>query len=169
MAGSPRIAVFPGSFDPPTLGHVDVVSRAAKLFDKVIVALLKNSSKSAFFTMDERAGMLRDAFSAVAGVEVEVFQGLLTEFAARRHATVIVRGIRHSTDFDYEVQMAGMNRHLAPEIDTVFVAPAAQYAHISSTLVREIATLGGSLRGLVPPAVETALAARRDAQKVRQV
>jgi len=169
MPGSPRIAVLPGSFDPPTLGHLDVVTRAAKLFDRVIVGLLKNSTKQGFFTMDERVAMLRETLAPVEGVEVEMFQGLLAEFAARRGANVIVRGIRHSTDLDYEVQMAGMNRHLAPAVDTIFLAPSARYAHISSTLVREIASLGGSLRGLVPPAVEAALAARRDAQKVRQV
>src|SRR5262245_5944735 len=105
MAGTQRIAIFPGSFDPPTLGHVDVVTRAAGLFDRVIVALLRNTTKPGFFSMEERAAMLREAFASISGVEVETFQGLLAEFALRRHATVIVRGIRHSTDFDYEVQM----------------------------------------------------------------
>lgn len=160
MAAGPRIAIFPGSFDPPTHGHLDLIARAARLFDVVIVALLRNSAKQPLFTIDERAAMLQDALRHLPQVRVEAFDGLLVDFATRHGAVAIVRGVRSATDLDYERQMAAMNRHLAPTVDTVFLTPSAQFAHISSTLVREIASVGGSIDGLVPDSVVAHLAAR---------
>ena len=164
-----RVAIFPGTFDPPTLGHVDVVARACAVFDRVIVAILKNPSKKPLFTLEERTAMLRAACEPYAAVEVDTFDGLLTDYATRRGATAIVRGIRNTVDFDYELQMAGMNRHLAPAIDTVFLATSTPYAHISSSLVRDIVTFGGSLQGLVPASVEAAVAERRRTQRTERV
>jgi len=164
-----RVAIFPGTFDPPTLGHIDVVARACTIFDRVVVAILKNAAKKPLFTLEERVAMLREACQAYGAVEVDMFDGLLTDFATRRGACAIVRGIRNTVDFDYELQMAGMNRHLAPTIDTVFLATSTQYAHISSSLVRDIVTFGGSLQGLVPSSVEAAVAQRRTTQRTQRV
>jgi pantetheine-phosphate adenylyltransferase len=168
MAASPRIAIYPGSFDPPTYGHLDVISRASRLFDRVVVAVLTNTSKQSSFSVEERVTMMRELLAEHASVDVDGFQGLLVDYARRREAVAIVRGIRNGTDFDYEQQMAGMNRHLDGAIETVFLAPSAAHAHISSTLVREIAALGGSVRGLVPPAVEARIERRRDKSSSRQ-
>ena len=164
-----RVAIFPGTFDPPTLGHIDVVARACAVFDRVVVAILKNPAKKPLFTIEERATMLREACQPYSAVEVDMFDGLLTDYAATRGACAIVRGIRNTVDFDYELQMAGMNRHLAPTIDTVFLATSTLYAHISSSLVRDIVTFGGSLQGLVPSSVEAAVAARRTTQRTQRV
>jgi len=166
---SPRVAIFPGSFDPPTLGHVDVIRRAAALFDTLIVALLTNPAKQPYFTADERIALLRAATEGMGNVKVEAFAGLLVDYARSRHATTVVRGIRSGADLDYERQLAETNRYLHPALDTVFLIPSAAVAHISSTLVREIAGFGGSVRGLVPDAVVTAIAQRSQAGRTLEV
>jgi len=157
MSASPRIAVYPGSFDPLTNGHVDIVRRSARLFDRVILAILVNAAKRPMFSVDERAAMARDVFGDDRRIEVDTFGGLLTEYAARRGATVIVRGLRAVSDFEYEMQMGLMNRHLSPALETIFMMPAEQYAYVSSRLVKEVASLGGSVAGLVPSNVEARL------------
>jgi pantetheine-phosphate adenylyltransferase len=155
MAASPRIAIFPGSFDPVTNGHLDLIDRASRLFDRVIVAVLRNTSKAPLFSVEERLRMLRDVLADRPGVEVDAFQGLVVDFARARQAIAIVRGVRGGADLDYERPMALTNRHLNADVDTVLLLPSAAYGHVSSTLVREIAALGGPVRGLVPPAVES--------------
>jgi len=160
MSVKPRVAIFPGSFDPPTLGHLDVIKRAAALFDTLIVALLENAAKHPMFSTSERVTLLRQSTAGLENVEVDVFDGLLADYVRRRQASVVVRGVRGGTDLDYERQMADTNRHLNPAMDTVFLSPSPDVAHISSTLVRDIARHGGSIRGLVPVPVETALTAR---------
>jgi pantetheine-phosphate adenylyltransferase len=165
----PRIAIFPGTFDPPTLGHIDIIERAAPLFDTLIVAVLDNLSKRPTFTTSERIAMLRQCAGRVANVRVDVYHGLLVDFARSQDATVIVRGIRGGSDLDYERQMADTNRHLYPGVDTIFLTPSAGVAHISSTLVRDIARLGGSIRGLVPDVVTSAFAARAQSGRTQEV
>ncbi len=152
-----RVAVYPGSFDPITNGHVDIIERGARLFDRIIVAILVNSDKRPLFSIEERVETAREVFRDEPKVEVDAFDGLLIEFARRRHASVIVRGLRAVSDFEYEFQMALMNRRLAPDIETVFMMPAEAYTYISSRLVREVFTLGASVQGLVPAVVETRL------------
>jgi pantetheine-phosphate adenylyltransferase len=154
MPPSGRLAVFPGSFDPLTNGHVDIILRSAHLFERVIVAVLVNAEKKPLFTSDERMGLVREVFKEYANVEVESFDGLLVEYAKRRRASAIVRGLRAVSDFEYEFQMALMNRHLEPTLETVFMMPAEQYTYLSSRLIKEVFQLGGEIRGLVPPAVE---------------
>ena len=161
MSVKPRVAVFPGSFDPPTLGHLDVIQRAAALFDTLIVALLENAAKQPMLTTAERVSLLKQSVAGLENVEVDVFGGLLAEYARQRDATVVVRGIRGGVDLDYERQMADTNRHLNPAMDTLFLTPSPAVSHVSSTLVREIVKHGGSVRGLVPAPVEAALAARQ--------
>ncbi|MCZ2102876.1 MAG: pantetheine-phosphate adenylyltransferase [Comamonadaceae bacterium] len=153
-------AVFPGTFDPITLGHEDMLRRACALFGTVIVAVAVAHHKKTLFTLDERLQIARDALADLSNVTVEPFDGLVTEFAVARGARVMVRGLRSGTDFDYEFQLAGMNRHLRPEVDTVFLTPDARWQSISSTLVREIATLGGRVDGLVGKAVLPRLIAK---------
>jgi len=160
MADSPRIAVFPGSFDPLTNGHVDLIERAARLVDRVIVGVLRNASKQPLFGVDDRVAMIREVFSGRADVAVDAFSGLLMDYARVHGASVVIRGVRSAADLDYERQMALTNRHLNPDVDTVLLLPSAGVGHISSSLVREIAALGGSVRGMVPPAVETWIARR---------
>jgi pantetheine-phosphate adenylyltransferase len=169
MAPTSRIAIFPGSFDPLTNGHVDVIARCARLFDRVVVAILHNPEKRALFSLDDRLAILREESAAHSNVEVDTFEGLLVDYARSRQATAIVRGLRSVTDFDYEMHMALMNRHLNAEIETVFLMPAEQFTYVSSRLVKEIAALGGSLAGLVPSSVETRLARRRSAAMSRSV
>ena len=164
-----RIAIFPGSFDPLTNGHVDVIGRCARLFDRVIVAILHNPEKIALFSLDDRLAILQEETASHPNVEVDTFEGLLVDYARRRKASAIVRGLRSLTDFDYEMHMALMNRHLSAEIETVFLMPAEQFTYVSSRLVKEIAALGGSLEGLVPASVETRLARRRAAAMSRSV
>ena len=147
------MAVYPGTFDPLTLGHEDLVRRAAQMFDHVIVAVAMAHHKKTLFTLDERMEMARDALSDCPQVRVEAFDGLVTTFAAARDANVMVRGLRSGTDFDYEFQLAGMNHALVPELETVFLTPPSQYQFISSTLVREIASLGGDVAQFVSPTV----------------
>ncbi len=161
---APRIAVCPGSFDPMTMGHVDIIERAAHLFDRVVVAVLVNPGKLPLFTLDERVDIAREVFAGHPNVEVETFQGLLVEYAQQKQASVIVRGLRAVSDFEYEFQMALMNRHLAPRIETTFLMPAEQYAYLSSTLIKEVFSLGGNIEGMVPPLVEARLRARRQAR-----
>ncbi|MFM1948253.1 MAG: Phosphopantetheine adenylyltransferase [Pseudomonadota bacterium] len=154
-------AVYSGTFDPITLGHEDVVYRAAQMFDKVVVAVAVAHHKKTMFTLDERLALAQEVTQDMGNVEVVSFTGLLCDFVHSKGARVIVRGLRSVTDYDYETQMAGMNRHLAPEVDTIFLHTSASVQHISSTLVREISTLGGKVEGLVSPAVLKALHAKR--------
>ena len=154
-------AVYPGSFDPLTFGHLDIVERSLRLFDRVVIAILTNPAKEPVFSVEERCEMIDKAVrKRFPNVEVDVFHGLLVDYAREKNAQVIVRGIRAVTDYEYEFQMALMNRRLAPEIETVFMMPAEQYSYLSSRLVREIAGLGGSVEGLVPPQVAKRLRKR---------
>jgi pantetheine-phosphate adenylyltransferase len=154
------IAVYSGTFDPLTLGHEDVVRRSAQLFDQVVIAVAVAHHKKTLFSLDERLAMAQEVAGSLPGVRVLPFTGLLRDFVVAQGARAIVRGIRSVTDYDYETQMAGMNRYLAPEVDTVFLNTSAPYQHISSTLVREIATLGGDVSGLVSAPVLKALQAK---------
>jgi pantetheine-phosphate adenylyltransferase len=154
-------AIYPGSFDPLTFGHVDIIERSTRLFDKVIVAILTNPQKAALFTIKERTELMHDILEPrFPNVEIDVFEGLLVDYAKQKKAQVIVRGIRAISDYEYEFQMALMNRRLAPEIETVFMTPAEHYSYLSSRLVKEIAELGGSVSGLVPELVEKRLKQR---------
>jgi pantetheine-phosphate adenylyltransferase len=169
MAASPRIAVFPGSFDPLTNGHLDLIERATRIFDRVVVAVLRNTGKQPLFGLDDRLAILREVFAGRPGIEVDAFQGLLADYLRARGASVVVRGIRSAADLDYERQMALTNRHLNASLDTVLLLPSAEFGHVSSSLVREIAALGGSVRGLVPPAVEAWIARRARAPRTADV
>jgi pantetheine-phosphate adenylyltransferase len=152
-----RLAVYPGSFDPLTNGHVDIIERGTHLFDKIIVAILLNVEKAPLFSMQERVEIVRDVFKGQPNVEVDTFQGLLVDYVAKRKADVIVRGLRALSDFETEFQMALMNRRLSPQIETVFMMPAEQYTYISSRLIKEVFSLGGQVHGLVPEIVEIKL------------
>ncbi len=152
-----RIAVYPGTFDPVTNGHLDLVDRGRRHFDRLNVAILENEDKRSLFSVDERKGLLKDAVREWKNVQVDSFDGLLVDYAGRIGASVILRGIRAVTDFEYEMQMTMMNRKLAPEVETVFLMPSESYSYVSSRLVREIARLGGSVTGLVPESVARAL------------
>jgi len=159
-------AIYPGSFDPLTFGHLDIVERSARLFDEVIVAILTNSQKAPMFTVEERIEIMNEILKPrFRHVEVDVFHGLLVDYAIQKKAQVIVRGIRAVTDFEYEFQMALMNRRLTPDIETVFMMPAENYSYLSSRLVKEIAELGGSVTGLVPDIVEGRLKQRFKKEK----
>ena len=151
------IAIYPGTFDPITLGHEDIARRAAQLFDRVIVAVAAGHHKKAMFSVQERLDMARTAMADVPGVEVTEFHGLLRDFVIQRGAKAMVRGLRAVTDFDYEFQLAGMNRTLMPKVETIFLAPSDKYQFISSTLVREIATLSGEVDAFVSPGVNQRL------------
>ena len=161
----PRVAIYPGSFDPLTSGHVDIIERGARIFDSIIVAILANVGKTPLFSEAERVAIIRDVFKDKPNVQVETFNGLLVDYAQRKHASVLVRGLRAVSDFEYEFQMALMNRHLAPGLETVFMMPAEQYTYISSRLIKEVFTLGGAVTGLVPPIVEEKLRAKQKAKK----
>ena len=152
-----RLAVYPGSFDPLTNGHVDIIDRGKRLFDKIVVAILVNVEKAPLFTMQERVEILREVFKGQPHVEVDTFEGLLVDYVARRKADVIVRGLRAVSDFETEFQMALMNRRLNPDIETVFMMPAEEYTYISSRLIKEVFALGGQVNGLVPEIVESRL------------
>ena len=154
------IAIYPGSFDPVTNGHLDLIGRGEKMFDHLIVAVLKNMEKEPLFTVPERVEMLREVTKEFPSVEVDVFQGLLVDYARKRDAAVILRGIRAVSDYEYELQMALMNRKLEPRLETVFMLPGETYSYLSAKLVREIAQLGGPLTGLVPPLVEQKIRAK---------
>jgi len=152
-----KIAVYPGSFDPVTYGHLDVLERSYKLFDKLIVAVFFNSSKAPLFSVEERLEMLRESVQHLPNVEVDSSNTLLTEYARRRGACTIVKGLRAVSDFLYEFQMAMVNKYNAPEIETVFVMTSPQYSYLSSSIVRELAQLGGCVKGFVPANVEKRL------------
>jgi pantetheine-phosphate adenylyltransferase len=154
------IAIYPGSFDPVTNGHLDLIERGEKMFDLVIVAVLNNAEKQPLFSVPERVEMLREVTQKWPGVEVDVFHGLLVDYARKRGAGVILRGIRAISDYEFELQMALMNRKLEPRLETVFMLPGESFSYLSSKLVREIAQLGGSLKDLVPPEVEQRLRAK---------
>jgi pantetheine-phosphate adenylyltransferase len=154
-------AIYPGSFDPLTFGHIDIIERSVRLFDTVVVALLTNPQKTPLFTVEERVEIMQQILKPrFPTVEIQVFHGLLVDYAMHQNANAIVRGVRAVTDFEYEFQMALMNRKLAPAIETVFMMPAENYSYLSSKLVKEIAELGGSVSGLVPEIVEKRLKQR---------
>jgi pantetheine-phosphate adenylyltransferase len=161
------LAVYPGSFDPLTNGHVDIISRGVRLFDRIIVAILVNAEKSPLFTIAERVEINRAVFADHPNVEVDTFDGLLVDYVERRRAQVIVRGLRAVSDFEFEFQMALMNQRLKPSIETVFMMPAEQYTYISSRLIKEVFALGGRVHGLVPDMVEARLRDKKAAQPTR--
>jgi pantetheine-phosphate adenylyltransferase len=156
-----RVAVYPGSFDPLTNGHVDIIMRGVRIFDRIVIAILNNVEKTPLFSVQERVEMVREVFADQPKVAVDTFDGLLVEFARQNNASVIVRGLRAVSDFEYEFQMALMNRRLSPEIETVFMMPAEAYTYISSRLIREVFALGGGIAGLVPEAVEARMRQKR--------
>jgi pantetheine-phosphate adenylyltransferase len=153
-------AIYPGSFDPVTNGHLDLIARGAMIFDKLIVAVARNLEKDPLFDVKERIEMLEAVTFDWKNVEVEVFEGLLMDYARARSASVVMRGIRAVSDYEYELQMAMMNRKIEPSIETVFMLPGEAYSYLSSRLVKELARLGGPIKGLVPPLVEERLRAR---------
>jgi pantetheine-phosphate adenylyltransferase len=143
-------AIYPGSFDPLTNGHLDLIARAAKIFDHLVVAILRNSAKNPLFTVEERVAMLTEGIAGFDNVSVSTFDGLLVDFARDQRVHAVVRGIRAISDYEYEFQMAMMNRRLAPDLETIFLMPDAKYSFVSSRLVKEVYRLGGSVDGLVP-------------------
>ncbi|MDC9714439.1 MAG: pantetheine-phosphate adenylyltransferase [Gammaproteobacteria bacterium] len=152
-----KIAIYPGSFDPITNGHIDLIKRASKLFDMVIIGITQNSKKSAFLDIDDRLESAKTALIDVNNIKVMSFDTLLVDFAETQNAQIILRGLRAVSDFEYEFQLSGMNKHLNPTIETLFMTPAEQYANISSSLVREILSLGGDISAFVPSNVENLL------------
>src|SRR5438309_5622096 len=158
----PVIAIYPGSFDPLTNGHLDLIERGSKIFDRLIIAILRNSEKEPLFSIPERRSMLEEMTKQFSNVEVDTFEGLLVDYGVRKKATAVLRGIRAISDYEYELQMALMNRKLEPRLETVFMMPAETYSYLSSRLVREIAQLGGSIKGLVPESVEQRLQEKLD-------
>ena len=158
-----HLAIFPGSFDPLTTGHVDLIRRSAQLFDRLVVAVLVNPQKESLFTVDERLTHIRQVAEQLPEadrIEADAFEGLLVDYAVRREACAVIRGLRNGADFDYEQPMAGMNAHLAPTIETVCLIASGRLAHVSSRLVKEVAALGGPIEGLVPASVGEHLLAR---------
>ena len=153
-------ALYPGTFDPPTNGHVDLIQRGAKLFEHLTVAILNNPVKNPLFTVEERLEMLKEATSALGNVSIAMFDGLMVEFARQQGATAVLRGIRAISDYEHEFQMALMNRRLAPEIETVFLLPAGRFSFVCSRMVKEVFSFGGDVTGLVPPNVLKRLRAR---------
>lgn len=152
-----KIAVIPGSFDPLTNGHLDVIARAAKLFDRLLVSVIINPNKQPLFTLPERLAMLRQVLKPLKKVAIDSFSGLLVTYMQTHNASVIVKGLRAVSDFEYEFQMALMNRALLPSVETIFLMTSSKFAYLSSSLVKEVVGLGGSVRGLVPPIVESSL------------
>ena len=153
-------ALYPGTFDPPTNGHVDLITRGSKLFSELTVGILVNPVKNPLFTVEERVEMLREVTGALGNVQVATFDGLMVDFARRQGATAVLRGIRAISDYEHEFQMALMNRRLAPEIETVFLQPAGRYSFVSSRMVKEVFSFGGDVSGLLPPNVLKRLRAR---------
>jgi len=149
----PVRAIYPGTFDPPTNGHVDLIQRGSKLFDHLTVAVLNNPGKDPLFTVEERVEMLKEATAGIGNVSVATFDGLMVEFARQQGASAVLRGIRAISDYEHEFQMALMNRRLAPEVETVFLQPAGRYSFVSSRMVKEVFSFGGDVSGLVPPNV----------------
>lgn len=156
-----RVAIYPGSFDPITNGHLDLIERASRQFDRLVVAALRHDSKQPAFTLEERLAMLAEAVVPFANVSVDSFDGLLVDFARKQGANLILRGIRAVSDYEYELQMALMNRKLAPELETVFMLPSEAYSYLSSRLVKEVARRGGAVDALVPPCAAKRLRAMR--------
>jgi pantetheine-phosphate adenylyltransferase len=161
-----RIAIYPGSFDPPTNGHLDLIERGAKIFDELVVAILINEEKQPLFSIEERCEMLREMTGHCRNVSIDTFDGLLVDYAVSRGAQAVLRGIRAISDYEYELQMALMNRKLQPKIETVFMMPAEAYSYVSSRLVKEIFRLGGSVKGLIPELVERRLQQKVNGRKV---
>ncbi len=157
MDSKPRIALYPGTFDPITNGHIDLVERAAKLFDKVVVAIASNSKKKPLFSLQKRIQLAQQVLLDCPNVSVQGFDVLLVDFARQQRANILIRGLRAVSDFEYEFQLASMNRNLAPEIESVFLMPADEYSFISSSLVKEVASLGGDVSSFVHPLVDRAL------------
>ena len=155
------LAVYPGTFDPITNGHVDILRRSLKIFDRVVVALAENVRKAPLFSIDERRKLIADALGGDARLEVDAFQGLLADYCRRRGASVVIRGLRALADFEYEFQSAHMNRRLAPDVETLFLMTGEESFYVSSSLVKEVALMGGDVSGLVPAGVAAALAAKR--------
>jgi len=163
------VAIYPGSFDPPTNGHLDLIERGSKIFEELVVAILRNSEKSPMFSVPERREMLRELTAELKNVRIDTFDGLMVEYAKSIEATCVLRGIRAISDYEYELQMALMNRKLEPTLETVFMMPADKYSYVSSRLVREVAQAGGPVRGLVPEIVEQKLREKLDpAYKLEQ-
>jgi pantetheine-phosphate adenylyltransferase len=156
------IAIYPGSFDPLTNGHLDLIERGSKIFDELIVAILRNPEKDPLFSLGERRDMMEAMTAPWKNVRVDAFEGLMVDYARKVNASAVLRGIRAISDYEYELQMALMNRKLSPELETVFMMPAEAYSYLSSRLVREIAQLGGSIQGLVPDLVEQKLRQKLD-------
>jgi pantetheine-phosphate adenylyltransferase len=164
------LAIYPGSFDPPTNGHLDLIGRGAKIFEQLVVAVLRNPEKSPMFSLPERLEMLRQLTAEFDNVRIATFDGLMVEYAKSLEATCILRGIRAISDYEYELQMALMNRKLEPTLETVFMMPADKYSYVSSRLVREVAQAGGPVKGLVPEVVEEKVREKLDpAYKLRNV
>ena len=161
----PTLAVYPGSFDPVTNGHVDIIRRGAHLFDRIIVAVLMNLEKAPLFSVRERVEIAQEIFAGSANVEVDTFDGLLVDYARKRGARVIVKGLRAVSDFEFEMQMALMNRKLNPDVETVFMMPTQPYTYVSSRLVKEVVALGGPVDGLVPEIVEKRLREKKLARE----
>ena len=159
------IAIYPGSFDPLTNGHVDIIQRGSRLFDRIVVGVLFNLEKAPLFTVPERVEIARTVFQGWSNVEVDTFDGLLVDYARSKGAGVIVRGLRAISDFEFEMQMALMNRRLNPDVETVFMMPAEPYTYVSSRIVKEVVALGGSVKGLVPGVVEDRLRAKKLARE----
>ena len=149
-----KIAICPGSFDPATNGHIDIIKRSGALFDKVIVAVLNNSNKTPLFSVEERVELLKKTCGSIENVEIDSFSGLLTEYAKSKNANAIVKGLRAISDFEYELQMALMNKKLNPDIETVFMMTSSRYSYLSSSIVKEVASHGGCIKGLVPEIIE---------------
>lgn len=156
------VAIYPGSFDPPTNGHLDLIERGSKIFDELVVAILRNADKDPLFSLAERRLMLESLTAHFKNVRVDTFDGLTVDYAVKVNANAVLRGIRALSDYEYELQMAMMNRKLQPELETVFMMPAEQYSYLSSRLVREVAQLGGSIKDLVPEMVEQRLREKLD-------